>query len=267
MPIVYPLLIVSMGLSYAQIGRVVLVRSLFGTILQPVFGHLSDRWGSRNLIIFSIAWIGTWMGLVGFVTEYWMLFVVVSMGALGSAAYHPPGAAIASQGGVTRRGAAMAVFSVGGNFGAALSPLVIGFVIASLGLPGTAVVMPIASGYVSSFRDTSPVMPWVPGCCCPTSCTRSPLRATNATAAPRSRSAPTSAKPSPDVPPVMATRRPFNVDEEVEVMIFSLLVCAATVARSGQVRLPSSQDTSSSELEVNREYGYFALHVPVDHDR
>ncbi|MDX1523933.1 MAG: MFS transporter, partial [Anaerolineae bacterium] len=45
LPVIYPILITSMGLTYGQIGLIAMVSSLSGSVTQPLFGYLSDRWG------------------------------------------------------------------------------------------------------------------------------------------------------------------------------------------------------------------------------
>jgi len=71
------------------------------------------------------------------------LLVVVGLGILGSAAFHPSAVSIASRCGGSRRGAATSVFSLGGTVGTALSPVVVTFGIARMGLPGTVLLIPI----------------------------------------------------------------------------------------------------------------------------
>jgi hypothetical protein len=63
---------------------------------------------------------------------------------------------------------------------------------------------------MSSFFDTSPTMPCASGNSRNTRSTPSRPRATKATRARRFDSSWTSARPSPEVPPVIATRRPAN---------------------------------------------------------
>lgn len=143
LPVAYPLLIEELGLTYAQVGTVALVSILAGTILQPLFGYLSDRFDSRLLMILSLFWIGTIMALTGIVGSYWLLLMVVAAGGLGSAAFHPAAAALASAVAGKRRGASMSIFSVGGNVGAALSPLFVGAAMLRMGLPGTILLIPL----------------------------------------------------------------------------------------------------------------------------
>jgi FSR family fosmidomycin resistance protein-like MFS transporter len=84
------------------------------------------------------------MGLVGLIPSDWLLVTLVSLGSLGSAAFHPAGATVAGSIATTRRGATLSVFSLSGTFGTALSPLLITAVITRMGLPGTMTLIPIA---------------------------------------------------------------------------------------------------------------------------
>ena len=144
LPIVYPLLITTFALSYSQIGLIAMVVSLFGALTMPLFGYLSDRFGANRMIVFSIAWIGLLMGSIGLAGTYGAIVILVGLGVLGSAAFHPAGAVIAAASAKENRGTAMSFFSVGGNLGAAMSPLWVAMGISWLGLGGTVVVIPVA---------------------------------------------------------------------------------------------------------------------------
>ena len=98
LPIVYPLLIVSMGLRFAQIGFITFVLCIVASVAQPAFGYWSDRWSSQNLAALGVIWCGVFLGLVGLAPNYGLLVLAVALGALGSAAFHPSGATIASVG-------------------------------------------------------------------------------------------------------------------------------------------------------------------------
>jgi FSR family fosmidomycin resistance protein-like MFS transporter len=144
LPVVYPLLVTTLALNYAQIGAIALVASIGTSVAQPLFGYLGDRWNPRTMSALSVAWVGLLMGLVGRVNSYPLLLVVVGVGALGSAAFHPPSAMIASSSGKRRRGTAVSVFSVGGNLGSALSPVFVALGIERLGKGATILVTPVA---------------------------------------------------------------------------------------------------------------------------
>ena len=78
----------------------------------------------------------------------------------------------------------------------------------------------------------------VPATSAATAWTRSAVRATKATAAPRRWSSRTSASPSPDVPPVMATRRPWSSER--------------VMRPPGVDHVTQPQPRSSSRLQVKR---------------
>jgi len=143
LPILYPLLIVSMGLSYQQVGAIALVVTLGATITQPVFGYLSDRLGRRAFMVFSVAWVGILLGLTGFIQSYWLVLLVVGLGALGSAAFHPAGIAVATGSDPEHRGAAASIFSVSGSLGTIFSPLLFGLGIARFGARMSIILIPI----------------------------------------------------------------------------------------------------------------------------
>jgi FSR family fosmidomycin resistance protein-like MFS transporter len=144
LPVTYPYLIARLGLTYGQIGTAVLAMTVAGTITQPLFGLLSDRGDPRRIVLISMVWGGLLMGLVGFMPTYGWFVGLVALAALGSAAFHPPSAALASRVASDERGRAMSLFSVGGNLGSAISPAVMGLVLAAVGLAGTAIVIPLA---------------------------------------------------------------------------------------------------------------------------
>lgn len=144
LPVVYPLFIKKLDLTYTQVGLVALVSSVGASLMQPVFGYLSDRWGAPRMAVASVAWIGLLMGVAGFASTYALLVLLVGLGALGSSAFHPAGATLASTGATGRRGASMSIFSVSGNLGTALSPLLVAAGVGQWGLPGTLVVVPVA---------------------------------------------------------------------------------------------------------------------------
>ena len=144
LPIVYPVLVAEAGFSFAQVGTVTLVATLGMTLPQPLLGLVVKRFDAGRLVLLAVVWCGLFYGAVGLVPRFWPLLVVVALGGLGSALFHPAGSVVASAAHSRRRGAAMSIFSVGGNAGAALSPLLMAAVIGWHGLRGTLVTVPLA---------------------------------------------------------------------------------------------------------------------------
>lgn len=144
LPVTYVLLIPRLGLTYSQIGALALVASLAGSATQLLFGWLSDRGDPRVIVTGSLLWSGVLMGLVGFAPSYGALAALLVCASLGSAAFHPPAAALSSLTEAGNRGRAMSLFSVGGNLGSALSPALVGLALGAFGLASTAVLIPLA---------------------------------------------------------------------------------------------------------------------------
>ena len=151
LPITYPLLIPLLGLSFTQVGLIALVHSLCGTLPQPWLGALAQRWGPQRIIVISLAWSGLFMGLIGLSGSYWLALVLAGLGGFGGGAFHPAGAMsvarlAAGPEGRQRRGAAMSLFSVGGNLGSALSPALMAVALGLFGLPGTGAAVLVGLG-------------------------------------------------------------------------------------------------------------------------
>ena len=144
LPIVYPVLVAEEGFSFAQVGTVTLVATLGMTLPQPLLGLVVKRFDAGRLVLIAVVWCGLFYGVVGLVPRFWPLLAVVALGGLGSALFHPAGSVVASAAHSRRRGASMSIFSVGGNAGAALSPLLMAAVIGWQGLRGTLVTLPLA---------------------------------------------------------------------------------------------------------------------------
>lgn len=143
LPVMYPLLISEMGLTYTQVGTVALTVAVTGTLTQPLFGYLSDRWRAAPLSALAVAWTALWMGVMGFMPNYVALLILVGMGSLGSAAFHPPGAVLAAAHSGNRRGAGVSIFSVGGNLGSALGPVWVAAGFGVLGIASPVTLIPL----------------------------------------------------------------------------------------------------------------------------
>jgi FSR family fosmidomycin resistance protein-like MFS transporter len=145
LPVLYPVLIATLGLSYTQVGIIAMVAGIGTSLMQPLFGYLADRWDPRLLVVLSVAWTGLLMGLVGLTGQYASLLLLVGLGVTGSAAFHPSAMSMTSACGGERRGAATSVFSLGGSIGTALSPLCITWGLERMeGTRGTLFLVPMA---------------------------------------------------------------------------------------------------------------------------
>ncbi|GAB2590666.1 MFS transporter [Streptomyces capparidis] len=119
--------------TYAAASGVVLAASLLSSVVQPLFGALTDRWPLPWLLPASTLLCGAGVALAGVGGSYALTLAAVAVSGIGVAAYHPEAARVA------RRAAggshtAMGVFALGGNLGFAAAPLLVAAVVATGGL-------------------------------------------------------------------------------------------------------------------------------------
>jgi FSR family fosmidomycin resistance protein-like MFS transporter len=125
-----------LNLSYTLVGAVVLVATFSSSIVQPAFGIWSDRRGAMWLLPGGVLLAGVGVALASVVPSYPLLLLAVLVSGLGVAAYHPEGTKFAAYVSGTRRASGMAVFSVGGNVGFGIGPLLASGLVLALGLTG-----------------------------------------------------------------------------------------------------------------------------------
>jgi FSR family fosmidomycin resistance protein-like MFS transporter len=126
-----------LGLSYTSVGAIVLAANFTSSVIQPLFGYLSDRRAIRALLPWGVLLSAIGMGLTGVALNYVALLSLVALAGLGVAAYHPEGYKTASLVAGSRKATGLSFFTVSGNFGIALGPPFITLLITSFGLPGT----------------------------------------------------------------------------------------------------------------------------------
>jgi FSR family fosmidomycin resistance protein-like MFS transporter len=127
----------ALNLSYTMSGVILLAASLTSSIIQPLFGHLSDRRPLGWLLPLApfIACLG--LSLTGLVSNYPLLLICVMVSGMGIASFHPEGFKTAYYFTGDKKATGMSIFAVGGNFGIAIGPLMALTLVTSFGLKGT----------------------------------------------------------------------------------------------------------------------------------
>jgi len=123
LPLILLVLTDPLGLSYAQVGLVSTLFTLAASLSQPFFGWIGDRRDGRLLAVLGVAGIATIIGIMRFADHFSMLLILAPMAGLGSGAFHPQGAVLATRTPAERRGSAMSIFMLGGNSGYAFGPV------------------------------------------------------------------------------------------------------------------------------------------------
>jgi MFS transporter, FSR family, fosmidomycin resistance protein len=164
LPALLPYLVDKFDLSYTHAGALALAATISSSLVQPAFGVWSDARGALWLLPAGVAVGGAGMGLAAVAPSFWLVFLCVLVAGLGVAAYHPEGSKFASFASGERRASGMAFFSVGGNVGFALGPILASLLILALGLRGAvllavpgacvAVALVFALRYLSDFAPS-----------------------------------------------------------------------------------------------------------------
>jgi FSR family fosmidomycin resistance protein-like MFS transporter len=118
-----PLLQSRYGLNFTQAGILGGALVCSSSVMQPVYGLLSDRWHSRLFTVLAPAVAGIFISSLGRAPNYWWLVAMVWLGGAGIASFHPQAAANATAGIERNRSGAMAIFISSGTVGLACGPV------------------------------------------------------------------------------------------------------------------------------------------------
>ena len=140
-PALLPFLISRDHLNYASASALILAATISSSVIQPVFGHLSDRRSLPWLMPLGPALSGLGVALIGIAPSYTLTFAAVLLSGVGVAAFHPEGSRFANYVSGARRSSGMSLFSVGGNIGFALGPVIVTPLVLLFGLSGTLLVI------------------------------------------------------------------------------------------------------------------------------
>jgi len=137
LPALLPFFKEALHLSYTTAGIILLFGNLTSSVIQPVFGYLSDRRPYGWMLPLSpfIACLG--LSIAGLTTSYVLLILCVIVMGFGVASYHPEGFKTAHFFTGEKKATGMSFFQVGGNLGIAVGPIWALTLVTWFGLKGT----------------------------------------------------------------------------------------------------------------------------------
>lgn len=141
LPVVAPKLREVFALNYFQVGLLMMVLNLTSSVIQPLFGFISDRWSTGWFVSVGVLWTAAAMGLLGWSPNFYVALFLVGFSGLGTAAYHPRAYMATYQVSGSRQGFGTAIFATAGNIGFAIGPLVGSFLVLGYGLHATIYVL------------------------------------------------------------------------------------------------------------------------------
>jgi FSR family fosmidomycin resistance protein-like MFS transporter len=131
-----PTLQVRFDAGSTALALMVAVFWIASSVTQPVLGALGEDVGLRLVGCVGVLMASTFLSLIGVASELWLVFMLLVIGGLGSAALHPVGTTIAgSQAANASLG--VGLFTAGGMVGFALGPVVILYLVSTYGSEAT----------------------------------------------------------------------------------------------------------------------------------
>jgi FSR family fosmidomycin resistance protein-like MFS transporter len=106
------------------------------SVTQPVFGALGEDIGLRVIGCLGVLMASAFLSLIGVASELWLVFLLLVVGGLGSAALHPVGTTIAGSQ-ASNASLGVGLFTAGGMVGFALGPVVILYLVSTYGTDAT----------------------------------------------------------------------------------------------------------------------------------
>lgn len=146
---VLPYLVLDGGLSYAAATFLVLASNIASAVIQPLFGWLGDRRARPWLMALGVALAGGGLAAIGLLKTYWLIVLAALVSGIGNAMLHPEGGRLANLVGGSDKAVSMSVFSVGGQVGFCLGPIIAVGAIQLFGLAGTLVFLVFCLPYAA----------------------------------------------------------------------------------------------------------------------
>ena len=148
LPALLPYLAAAHDFDYQTCGLLAFAYSAVSSIVQPVLGLVADKFSRGWFIPLGILMAGMGFGFTGYLDSAPAIFLALLIAGVGGAVFHPEGARYANIVSGQRKGVGLSIFSVGGNGGMVLGPLLVmfavagfpvaGFTVGGFGLGGTA---------------------------------------------------------------------------------------------------------------------------------
>ncbi len=134
----------SLHLSNTMIGLFTSLYVIISSLSQPFFGYVSDRIGARVVLTGGLIWLASFLGLA-ICFPGWTTLLFLLIGSLGSGAVHPAGTAQSTLIGRKKmaghEATAYSLFSLSGQFGSFLGPILGGLLLDYFGMKGVGLVV------------------------------------------------------------------------------------------------------------------------------
>ena len=151
LPPLLPFLAAAHNFDYQTCGFLAFAYSVVASLVQPGLGLLADKMSRGWFIPLGILLAGTGIGALGFLSSEYSMFAFLVLGGIGAAMFHPEAARYANIVSGEHKGVGLSIFSVGGNGGMLIGPVIVILTVGGLpnmpgfGLHGTAAFLILAA--------------------------------------------------------------------------------------------------------------------------
>lgn len=149
---ILPFLVMYGGYSYFEVSTLVLASNFASAIIQPLFGWMGDRKARPWLMAAGVVLAGVGMAVIGVAPAYSVVVAAAVVAGVGIAMLHPEGGRIANLAGgpdPVQKAESMSLFSVGGQIGFCVGPIVTVAAVQAFGLAGTLVYLVFCLPYAA----------------------------------------------------------------------------------------------------------------------
>ncbi|MBC7847799.1 MAG: MFS transporter [Flavobacterium sp.] len=128
-PSIYPILKQNYGLTFSEIGLITFAFQLTASILQPFIGYYTDKYPKPYSQVYGMGFTALGIIILSFANNLnWIIVSSIIIG-IGSAIFHTESGRISNLASGGKLGLAQSIFQTGGNFGSALAPLAVAFIV------------------------------------------------------------------------------------------------------------------------------------------
>ena len=129
--LIAPAVAIAMGLSPAEVGLLITIRSVGAAAAYIPAGLIADHVSDRGLLLIASFW---WVA-IGYVAAslapgFWTFAILLAIAGLGDAAWHPIATGILVREHTSRRAQVVGIHAMGGTFAEVLAPIAVGFLLA-----------------------------------------------------------------------------------------------------------------------------------------
>ncbi|MCL6516668.1 MFS transporter [Alicyclobacillus sp.] len=156
-PALLPLYKSAFHLTYTQTGLIVLFSYLMSSVMQPLFGWITDRKPRIWFLPVGVTLTCFGLALTGIAPSFGWVLVFIALSGLGSGIFHPEASRGTHLAAGRQKGLAQAIFQVGGNAGQAFGPLLVPLFLLATGVRGLTLFFLLG---VLAFLLTWRLLPW-----------------------------------------------------------------------------------------------------------